>query len=132
MKQRLQSIRRVLAVQDQLRRMAEWKLADIERQLADVRQAQVDLDHFVDRAHPIGGLLLGVVTTQRRRLADRAAQLKEAKAKQAQRLLEASRSFKLAENLEGRVDEDDRRRREKAEIAELIDRAVQPRGASLP
>jgi hypothetical protein len=129
MKSRLQSIRRVVAVQEQLRRLAEWKLADIERQLAEVAAAQADLDRFVDRAHPLTGMLLGVVTTQRRKLALRAAQLKEARVSQTQHVLEASRSFKLAENIEGRIDEEERRRREKAELAELIENAVKTRGA---
>jgi hypothetical protein len=129
MKRRLQSIRRMLAVQDQLRRLAEWKLADIDRQLAEVAAAQADLDSFVDRAHPISGMLLGVVTTQRRRLGARAVQLKEARVSQAERLLEASRSLKLAEGIEGRVDDEERRRREKAELIELIESAVHPREA---
>jgi hypothetical protein len=129
MKRRLQAIRRLVAVQDQLRRLAEWKLADIDRQIAEVAAAQADLDRFVDRSHPISGMLLGVVTAQRRRLGVRAAQLKEARVGQAERVLEASRSFKLAENIEGRVDEEDRRHREKAELAELIESALQPRGA---
>jgi hypothetical protein len=128
MKRRLQAIRRLVAVQDQLRRLAEWKLADIDRQIAEVAAAQADLDRFVDRSHPISGMLLGVVTAQRRRLGVRAVQLKEARVGQAERVLEASRSFKLAENIEGRVDEEDRRRREKAELADLIESAVQPRG----
>ena len=128
MNNRLKSIRRLVAVQDQLRRLAEWKLADIDRQIAEVAAAQADLDRFVDRSHPISGMLLGVVTAQRRRLGVRAVQLKEARVGQAERVLEASRSFKLAENIEGRVDEEDRRRREKAELADLIESAVQPRG----
>ena len=50
MKERLRSMRRVLGVQDQLKRVAEWRLTAAQNRKLDLEAEARQLDGFIDRA----------------------------------------------------------------------------------
>ena len=72
MRDRLEAMRRVLAVQQQVKRLAEWRLAAIGQQTAELTDARTALDRFVEGADLPGGLA-GLALRQRSRLAERQA-----------------------------------------------------------
>ena len=68
MTERLNALKRVLKVQDQLKRSADWRLAEAERAAAEAEASAGELADFVARADLIGPLA-GLAVAQARRLA---------------------------------------------------------------
>ena len=68
MTERLKALKRVLKVQDQLKKTADWRLAEAERAATAVETARDDLAGFLSRADLVGPLA-GLAVAQARRLA---------------------------------------------------------------
>ncbi|WP_245496651.1 hypothetical protein [Lichenibacterium ramalinae] len=67
MTERLKALKRILKVQDQLKKTADWRLAEAERAAGDVEAAKLDLADFLVRADLVGPLA-GLAVAQARRL----------------------------------------------------------------
>ncbi len=70
MSERLKAMKRVLKVQDQLKRSADWRVAEAERAAAEVETAKTELSDFIARSELVGPLA-GIAVAQARRLAVR-------------------------------------------------------------
>jgi hypothetical protein len=70
MTERLKAMKRVLKVQDQLKRSADWRLAEAERSAAEVEAAKEELARFCD-GELLTGPIAGAAAAQALRLAAR-------------------------------------------------------------
>ena len=68
MSERLKAMKRVLKVQDQLKRSADWRLAEAERAAGDVAAAQSEFMAFLARTD-LSGPLAGLAVRRTERLA---------------------------------------------------------------
>ena len=72
MTDRLKSMKRILKVQDGIKRMADWRLAEAERERAEAAEAGREIAAFIDREMLTGPLAIAAVA-QSGRLGEREA-----------------------------------------------------------
>ena len=112
---------RLQAIQAELERIEQWKLADLQHQLAELEQQQQALmvpDHGADK---LADLLLAARARRLRGLAQEIARVRQESHQQARRLLEQSSRAKLAANLFQRADRDARRAAEAKALSLLLE-----------
>lgn len=134
MKDRLRAVQRLLVLQEQAKRLAEWELAAIETRQREVAEARESLDRFAE-ASGLSPSLASVAMRSRRRLAARALAAEGEHAAQKASAMEARGRLKLAERLLEVLTQEDRRLSERQELERLIEAfaAGQASGrASLP
>lgn len=120
MSERLKSMQRVLAVQAQAKRIAEWKLATIDQRKTVLDQARLALGDFMDGGE-LTGALAGVALTQAKRIAERQAIVDLDRQRQFDRTQKAQRSHKLAERMTETVAKDERAAEDRRALEALID-----------
>jgi hypothetical protein len=132
MNRRLRKIERLLALQEQLHRLAEWKLAALDRKKAELASDQASLVGALNRDDPLHGVFIEAMARRLNALAREADRVNRARAAASRRLTEEGLTLKRAERMTVRV------RRQYEEIlgkrgfADLIDRLAKPDDASLP
>ncbi|CAO4164293.1 hypothetical protein [Methylorubrum aminovorans] len=128
---RLKRAERLTAVQEQMRRAAEWQLAQTRRD-ADVVEADraALLAAVGSSAH--GHLFLEASNRRLRGLAARATELERIAASQADDVREQGLALKRAELNAERIETLLDRERERVEAMERLDGLAQRRDASLP
>ncbi len=120
MSERLKALRRVRAVQAQVKRMAEGRLAAAERREAALADAAADLGAFVAEGCPAGDLArLAVLQTRRLALQRRDAEAE--RAARAETVAEADRRHRLTERRIEELDADVRRAAERRDLQNLLD-----------
>ena len=128
---RLKRAERLTAVQEQMRRAAEWQLAAIRRDADAVEQDRAALlSALGGDSH--GHLFLEAANRRLRALASRATELEQAAARQSDAVREQGLAQKRAELGAERVGDLLRRERERVEGIERLDGLAQRRDASLP
>jgi hypothetical protein len=128
MRDRLDKIRRILGVEQQLRRAAEARLAELDRREAEIRQAEGALLAFLAGGSPHPGLAAALAGGLKRRAAETAAVQIEKEA-QARLLKERYGREKRAERLVDAIAEAYRKEAEKRELQLILEDAAR---ASLP
>ncbi len=130
MNERLRALKRIRAVQQTLRDMADWKLGAAERAKADVTAARTALETYLSDAPPTGTFAAHAVRQVGRLLA-REAEAEHARAALAASKLEAETRLKLAERVADTLGADERDRTERRRLEELVEtmlaRASDPR-----
>jgi hypothetical protein len=132
MNRRLRKIERLLALQEQLHRLAEWKLAALDRKQAELASDQASLIGALNRDDPLHGVFIEAMARRLNALAREADRVNRARAAASRRLAEEGLTLKRAERMTVRA------RRQYEEIlgkrgfADLIDRLAKPDDASLP
>ena len=127
-------MRRVLAVQDQLKRLAEWRLADAEALRRDLEAEALALDGFIDRSE-LSDPLATTAMNHRRRVAGREAAAKETIEQETKATTEARSLHRLAERMIGGLKTDIARERERQDLERLLEDLAgrdPASGASLP
>ena len=123
MSERLRSLHRILAVQAQRKRLAEWALAAAETRKAAVGLERTELRGFVE-AENLTGPLAGLALEQTRRLAERDAEAGRDVGRQRDALQAAERRHRLAERLTEAVAAENRIVAERRSLEQLIEDAV--------
>ena len=123
MSERLRSLRRILAVQAQRKRLAEWALAAAETHKAAVGMERTELRGFVE-AENLTGPLAGLALDQTRRLAERDAEAGRDVGRQRDAVQAAERRHRLAERLAEAVAAENRIEAERRSLEQLIEDAV--------
>lgn len=113
---------RVLAVQKQLYRMEEWKLAELQRQLADLEREQHELIGTLNTDAALQGLFIDAMARRLRSLSDAAGRVERERAAQAQIMREAGARVGIARRLSDRLDRQAARDEEKKDLGETIER----------
>lgn len=132
MDKRLKKIERMLAIQQKMHRLAEWKLADLDRQKADLAESEARLFGALNDDEHLQGIFVEAMARRLAALARDADRLKREREAQNQRLTEAGLKMKRTERMGRRLRRDSRKEAEKRGFAELLETLVKPDDASLP
>jgi hypothetical protein len=132
MNDRLLSARRVLDVQVKLRRIAELKLAELQRQEQVLQAEEAELTRFLGSESLFVGVLSSSIVRQLRKNGQKLREIGQEKEKQEAKVLECAARVKLSERMIGVLDLEMRRSGEKRELGELIDQFLGRSGASFP
>lgn len=130
MRQRLKSLQRVLSVQKDLHRLAEWRFAKTERHLQMLRAEQERLLVHLDSEQLIATAFAKPILERLRALEEAKARLTREREEQRQRLLEDARRMGQITNLTGAIEESCRREDEKRELDAAIEAALNRAAAS--
>ncbi len=130
MRQRQKSLRKILALQGQLKDLSAWRLAALDQERAALDATQRETIEAIDRDAISQGIIVVSATRRLRNLDKRITALKAEQVAQAQRAQEQARRAKLAERLVENVEAGLRSRRERVDLADLIDRSLAGKTAS--
>lgn len=120
MTDRLRGLRRILKVQDQIKREADWRLSEAERAAAEVEAARTDLATFLDGDAIVGPLAV-TAASQLRRLDARGIAAARAVEEEARAMREATARQKLvAKGVDTLAREEDAAR-ERKDLERLIE-----------
>jgi hypothetical protein len=111
-------------VQAQLHRVGEWKMADLERRLAELQSDQQALIASLSSDGALRGLFVDAIARRLGRLAQEAAVISVEKEAQALALLEQAGRVICAERLAEKRVEEDRSQQERQLLLEAIERYV--------
>ena len=117
---RLKALRRIRAVQAQVKRLAEARLTAAERHKTDLGAAFGALGTFMDEACPTGALAL-LTEGSRRRVARREAEAEAERARHAAVLIAAQTRLTLTERRLDELDVEARRAAERRDLERLLD-----------
>lgn len=130
MRQRRKSLAKILALQDQLKNLSAWKLAALDQQRAALEETQRATIEAVDRDAISNGILVNSATHRLRNIDRQIATLKAEHLAQTQRAQKQAMRARLAERLVENVEAKFRMQQERADLGDLIERAVAKKTAS--
>ena len=120
MTDRLRGLRRILKVQDQIKREADWRLAEAERAAAEVEAARAELAAFLERDATVGPLAVAAAA-QMRRLDGRGIAAARTVEDEARAMREATARQKLMAKGVENLAREDRAARERQDLERLIE-----------
>ncbi len=132
MRNRLKKVERVLAVQAQLHRLAQWKMAALDREKAENADGQVDLLAALNSDNELHGLFVDAMTRRLKVLAREAERLERARRVMEQQLSEEGLKLKRTEKMTDRVRREHQLGRDKRLFQDLLETLAKARDASLP
>jgi hypothetical protein len=115
---------RLLALQRQLHRIEEWKLADLARTLDALGAAQQSLIGALNEDDALQGLFIDATARRLRSLAEEASHVREEKKAQSVRVIEHAARKACAERLAEVVDRNAERAADKKQLLDVIERAL--------
>jgi hypothetical protein len=132
MQTRVKSLRRILAVQRDMQRLAEWKLAVLQGKEADLQKDQERLVTYLDENHSFTPAYARNIAERLRLLAAARQKVAAEKQLQAEHLLEQTRRLGQTERRVEAAVEVLRRLDERKELTEVIEAQVNRKQASFP
>ena len=132
MRNRLKKVERVLAVQEQLHRLGQWKMAALDREKAEIADGQVDLLSALNADNQLHGLFVEAMTRRLKALAREAERLERARRVMEEQLSEQALKLKRTERMTDRVRREDQLGRDKRLFQDLLETLAKTRDASLP
>lgn len=131
MQDRAAKSKRVLAAQQQLHRVEQWKLADLQGRLADLNAAQIDTISALNGSE-LHGLFIEATARRLRSLAEEAQRVTLDKDKQSIKTSEHAGRVRAAERLAHALQIELDREIERKELMEIIDQYLTNNRTSLP
>jgi hypothetical protein len=122
MASRLRAIQRILAVQAQLHRLAQWKLADLERREDALQERHESLLRFVDKDGSYGALFSNTLMRRLHGISEEKAKVVAEKHEQADKTLEELRRVGQMQRLTAGLEEEARQEHERQELREILER----------
>jgi hypothetical protein len=119
-------IHRILAVQQQLYRIEEWKLADLERTLEGLEVSQREVIGALNEDDALQGLFLDAMARRLRSLGEDASRVGQQRDEQSARLLEHGARKVCAERLAETLGRELARAADKTQLLDVIERFVGP------
>lgn len=132
MQERAAKARRILAAQQQLHRIEQWKLAELQRELADLTSAQMEIIGALNDSNALHGLFIDTTARRLGTLAEEAERVTRRKDDQSLRTTEHAVRVRASERLEQAVTQELEREREGKELLEVIDQYLANKVTSLP
>jgi hypothetical protein len=123
---------RILAAEEQLHRIEQWRMADLERRLAELESMQIELIGALNDTNALHGLFIDTTARRLSSIAEEAELVGREKAAQALRLKEHAARVKLCQRLLRERERDELRDMEGKELMELVEQFVSRRRTSLP
>lgn len=131
-RRRLKKIERILAVQERLHEIAEWRLARTTQEQSELRASEVALVSALNEDDALQGLFVDAMAKRLKKLAIEAERLEQRRAEEARILFEEGLRLKRTERMTGRLRREYREGVGKRGFADLIDTLVRNGDASLP
>ncbi|HEY5829295.1 MAG: hypothetical protein ACAH24_09575 [Hyphomicrobiaceae bacterium] len=119
-------IHRILDVQQQLHRIEEWRLADLDRTLLALAASEQELIRALNEDDALQGLFIDAMARRLASIAEQAARVGEEKTAQEQRLLEHAARKLCAERLAQAVDREVAQAADKRTLLDAIERFIAP------
>lgn len=132
MQQRLLSLSRILAVQRDIRRIAELKLASLKRQYKAAQADEERLVSYLDEDHVLTPDYAKTITDKLRAIGKAKRQLEQERDEGTQALLECVRRARQTERVLDEVAEQCRRIEERRELDAAIEAETNRKRASFP
>jgi uncharacterized coiled-coil protein SlyX len=114
--------RRILALQQQLHQVEQWRLADLKVREGELATAQADLIAALNDDHALQGIFIDSMARRLKALAEEATKTQKAKDLQSVQLLNQGARLICAERLAEAAGLAELRLNEKKDLAETIDR----------
>lgn len=130
MQTRLRSLQRILAVQEDLKRLAEWKLTLLQRKEIDLQKDQERLVLYLDENHSFSTSYAKMITGRLQTLAAQKQATVTERLQQTERVLDQTRRVGQVERMIDTAAETQRRVEERKELADTIEAAVNRKQAS--
>lgn len=130
MRQRLKSLQRLLSVQKDMHRLAEWRFAALERQLNALRAEQKRLISYLDDERLFTLAYTKTIVERLRALAEAKERLTRERDEQSRILLQGARRMGQVAHAAEAVAEHCRRDEERRELDAAIDAALNRPDAS--
>jgi hypothetical protein len=132
LKKKAEQARRVLTAQQQLHRIEQWKMAELERRLADLEAMQLELISALNDTHALHGLFIDTTARRLSSIAESAERAGREKEAQAVRLKEHAAGVKISERLTRSHELEAARETETKELLDVVEQAVNNKRTSLP
>jgi hypothetical protein len=132
MDDRLRKMKRIQEVQTRLHQVAEQNLIRLQRERAELKQAQVDIVEALNADDAFHGLFVDAMAGRLNRLAIESEKVTRAEIAQERRVREEALRLKRAERMAGRLDLVARRNLEKLGFRDLLEGIGRDKDASLP
>lgn len=132
MDQRLKKVERILIVQRRLHQIAEWKLAGIDRERAELQSGRESLVEALNQDRQIHGLFVEAMARRLKALAIETDRVNRERALQEKRLLEEGLRLKRTERMTEKVKRELVKSLWKRGFDDLLDTLGRKDGASLP
>lgn len=121
---RLRKARRLVSMQAQIKRAEQWKLAELERWLAEGEAAQRELMAALGEDHALYDLFIDTLARRLRSLSEEEGRVLRAKGAQTARLLASAQKLKSVERWAAGLSNELMREAAKKELLDLFDATV--------
>ncbi len=132
MQDRAAKARRILTAQQQLHRIEQWKLAELQRELADLTSAQLEIISALNDNDALHGLFIDATAKRLGTLAEAAERVTRKATDQSVRTTEHAVRVRASERLERAVAQELERELEGKELLDIIEQYLANKGTSLP
>jgi len=129
---RLKKIERILAVQKRLHQLAEWRLAELDREKAELIDGQKALVAALNHDAQLQGLFVEAMARRLSALARETDRVNQARNAQFRRLVEEGLRLKRTERMTAGVRRDYRTSQSKQGFENLLETLARTDNASLP
>ncbi len=127
---RLRAVQRILSVQAQLHRLAQWKLAELERREDGLQERHESLLRFVDEDGAYAALFGNTLMRRLRSISEEKARVTAAKHEQADKTLDELRRVGQMQRATDELEGEARQERERQELKEILELLGHRRHAS--
>jgi hypothetical protein len=124
--------RGILIALEQLHRVEQWKMADLERRLAELEKEQMELIGALNDTNALHGLFIDATARRLSTTAEEAERMARAKEAQALRLKEHATRVKISERLTVAHEREAVREQEAKELLNIVEQTVGRKSTSLP
>jgi hypothetical protein len=132
MRKKAEKAARILAAEEQLHRIEQWKMSDIERRLADLDAMQVELIGALNDTNALHGLFIDTTARRLSSIAEEAERVGREKAVQALKVKEHATRVKICERIAVERAQEFEREEEGKELLDVVEQFVGRKGTSLP
>ena len=132
MRQRLRKIDRILKVQQQIHKIAEVRLAGLQRQSGELKEMQKTLIETMNDHEAFHGLFVDTMAKRLQVLATQAAWVETARVAQAKIALERAMQVKRTEKVASDLEVESRRATEKKELLAVLETHSPKSGSPKP
>jgi hypothetical protein len=132
MEKRLKGMKRIVALQTQMRRREEWRLANIEREDAALVEREAQLVAFMDADSGVASLMVDATVRRIRAVTEQRSRLVPQKEAQKARLLAQQQRVGCAERLHHEIDIAVQRMLEDRDLDAVLEASIGQGKTSLP
>jgi uncharacterized coiled-coil protein SlyX len=132
MDDRARKSRRILAAQQQLHRIEQWRMAQLQGRLAELEAAQLELIGALNDTNALHGLFIDTMARRLGSLAEEADRVAREKDAQSIELAEHAVRVRLADRLAQTIALEGAREEERKQLLDIVEQFINRKSTSLP